>query len=271
MKECFIITPIGESGSITRRETDGLILSVLEPVLAEFQFKPVPAHQIAEPGSITRQVIKRLLDSDLVIANLTDLNPNVMYEVAIRHCARKPMIVVAKNSTVLPFDLSDERTIFFSNDMGGVEELKEILRSVIPSALVDETPDNPVYRVVDVDLIQIPKDTPTDAELSSKRFSLIEEQLDEIKSAIRSITQMSVGRADLMEPRAQSKYTFSVYIEENEEEKLNMLKRHCNASNVKYSVKGVYKNVAQFVAYCRSPAELHSISALAHELELKKI
>jgi nucleoside 2-deoxyribosyltransferase len=96
MKECFIITPIGGTGSDIRRETDGLIRSVLKPVLSEFDLNPVPAHEISETGSITRQIIKQLLESDLVIANLTGLNPNVMYEVGIRHCARKPMIVLAK-------------------------------------------------------------------------------------------------------------------------------------------------------------------------------
>lgn len=187
MKECFIITPIGGTGTETRRETDGLIESVLEPVLSEFEFVPVPAHQISETGSITRQMIKRLLETDLVIANLTELNPNVMYELGIRHCARKPMIVVAKEGTVLPFDLSDERTIFFQNDMRGAEELKGRLREILPKTIGEETPDNPVYRVVDVDLIKLPEGTPDVSMLANKRFSSIEAQLEAIQNSIRSL------------------------------------------------------------------------------------
>lgn len=185
MKDCFIITPIGGSSSDTRRETDGLTKSVLTPVLEAHGFKPIPAHEITETGSISRQMMQHLLQDELVIANLTSLNPNVMYEVGVRHCSRKPLIVIARTGTKLPFDLNDERTVFYENDIAGTEELKDQLEAMIPSAIKDSKPDNPVYRVVEVDLIQLPEGTPDAMVLADKRFSLIEKQLDDIQLAIR--------------------------------------------------------------------------------------
>jgi hypothetical protein len=145
-KRCFVITPIGDDTFATRRAIDGLVDAVLEPTLMELGFEVEVAHRITKTGSITNQVIELLLSADLVVANLTDLNPNVMYELAVRHAVRKPVVVLADRATKLPFDVADERTIFYTNDMAGVPELATKLRVMASAAVDDEQPDNPIYR-----------------------------------------------------------------------------------------------------------------------------
>ncbi|PEC29076.1 hypothetical protein [Bacillus thuringiensis] len=150
-KTCFIITPIGDDQSEIRRAADGVIDAVITPELLKIGFSEENikvAHRMANPGSINQQVIECILESDLAIANLTTLNPNVMYELAIRHAVRKPVIqLIQKGTKKLPFDIIEERTIFYEDDMSGVMELSKDLGAMLPFALEDKEPDNPIYRV----------------------------------------------------------------------------------------------------------------------------
>lgn len=143
-KTCFIITPIGDEKSPIRRHIDGVIESAIEPVLKEFKYKLDVSHKSYNSGSIKSEIIKSIFESDLVIANLTYQNPNVMYEVAIRHCVAKPIIHISENINEIPFDINSHRTFDYVNDMHGVEALKEKIRKAITDIESSTDISNPV-------------------------------------------------------------------------------------------------------------------------------
>lgn len=176
---CFVITPIGPESSEVRRASDGLIAAAIRPALAEIGYTLEVAHEISEAGSITTQVIQRLLRSRVVVANLTGLNPNVMYELAVRHAARKPVVIVAEASTALPFDIADQRALFYVNDMAGVMEVRRKLGDAVRDAVRDHQPDNPVYRAVQAQVIkEVAAETPEEYIL---------DRLDRIDDAITTL------------------------------------------------------------------------------------
>jgi hypothetical protein len=148
-KTCFVITPIGGDGTAIRREADGIVDEVLIPVLEGYLgFKVSVAHRIESTGSISQQVIRDVMEADLAICNLTTLNPNVMYELALRHAVRLPVVTIASDSTKLPFDIAEDRVIFYQNDIMGANILKDKLRPMVEACMKDDEPDNPVYRAI---------------------------------------------------------------------------------------------------------------------------
>lgn len=110
-KVCFYVTPIGDEDSDQRLHSDLFLGSIVEPALADFEMTVVRADQIGKPGMITAQVIEHIVKARLVIADLSFHNPNVFYEVALRHACRQPIVQLIRTADRIPFDLDQVRTI----------------------------------------------------------------------------------------------------------------------------------------------------------------
>ena len=118
-KNCFVISPIGEPDSETRKRADQILKHVVKPAVGECGYTAVRADEIDKPGIITSQVIQRVVTDPLVVADLTERNPNVFYELAIRHALRKPLVQLIKKGEQIPFDVADPPSPAVSDGTAG--------------------------------------------------------------------------------------------------------------------------------------------------------
>jgi hypothetical protein len=125
---CFVISPIGTDESVQRKHADLVFGSIVEPALEGLSLRVVRADKIGKPGMITRQVAEHLVRSPLVIADLSFGNPNVFYELALRHASRRPVIQLVRTGDALPFDVNQFRTVFM--DMTDIYTLVPQLDSI---------------------------------------------------------------------------------------------------------------------------------------------
>jgi len=133
-KTCFVIAPIGDEESDTRKRSDQILKHIISPAAKECGYEALRADQISEPGIITSQVIQHIVDDPLVIADLTGRNPNVFYELALRHALKKPLVQVIKKGEQIPFDVAGMRTVPVDHhDLDSVEEAKGEIISQIRS------------------------------------------------------------------------------------------------------------------------------------------
>ncbi len=147
-KKCFVVGPIGADDSEDRIHADWLLEEIIEPVFTEYfqDFDVVRADKISVPGRIDAQVISHLLQSELVIADLTTLNPNAFYEIGIRHTVQKPIIHMHLDGQRIPFDIASFRSIKFEKKRPrDLRQAREALKEAVALAIDPEHDiDNPV-------------------------------------------------------------------------------------------------------------------------------
>lgn len=112
-KTCFYITPIGEEGSEERRHADLLLGQIVEPAIEELglDLAVVRADKMTQPGMISQQILQHVLGARLVVADLSFHNPNVFYELAIRHATKLPTVLISRTAERSPFDIADLRVV----------------------------------------------------------------------------------------------------------------------------------------------------------------
>lgn len=107
----------------------------LKPLIEEIGFEPTRVDEISQPGIILNDIWMQLTQASVVIAEVSEPNPNVYYEIGVAHALNKPTILLAQRNTKLPFDLGPHRCIFYDNTIAGRSRLLESLRSSLASIL----------------------------------------------------------------------------------------------------------------------------------------
>jgi hypothetical protein len=140
----FVIGPIGNKfashGDLARQIYEDSLQVFEDVILAACQLQdlePIRADQISVAGEIPDQVFRHLLDDDIVIADVSGGNANVMYELGLRHTTGKTTIQIGEFGQ-LPFDLSVVRTIQFSRSPRGLIDARNQLSAALQSAMLQE-------------------------------------------------------------------------------------------------------------------------------------
>jgi hypothetical protein len=149
-KTCFIVSVIKDAHSPERTHADAILNQYIEKSLDGTGLKAVRADKIGEPGMISRQIIEYVIKSKLVVLDLSFHNPNVFYELALRHVTGKPTVQVTRACDKLPFDVGNARTIPIDTSDGytmvrEIDTIRSQIATAIRSALENgESRDNPI-------------------------------------------------------------------------------------------------------------------------------
>jgi hypothetical protein len=90
-------------------------------------------------GSLIRSILDRLRYSSIVLADITDRNPNVFYELGVRHCLSKRTIIVSQGDEHVPSDLRGYWWLTYGTRPGQVTQFKKDIHRII--AEIERSPD----------------------------------------------------------------------------------------------------------------------------------
>ncbi|MCY3886235.1 MAG: hypothetical protein OXG19_00800 [Chloroflexi bacterium] len=108
-------------------EFDAVYKRFIKPVLEDVGFEVLRADNIESQQNILRDIIEKIIESNLIVADLTNSNPNVFYELGLAHAFGKPVILVAQDANEVPFDLKQYRVLEYDTRFDRINVAKEEL------------------------------------------------------------------------------------------------------------------------------------------------
>ena len=139
-KTCFVIMPYGDpakkrgGGERTERDHFDDVFRLIDGTVRELGIKPLRSDRTPEAVPIHAKMLTDIIDADLAIVDITDRNPNVFYELGVRHTARRHCtILIGAGETRPPFNITGIRVISYSID---TDEEREASRTRLREAII---------------------------------------------------------------------------------------------------------------------------------------
>lgn len=148
-KRCFVIMPFSETkGHHTAEYWTRHFSSYLKPLIEEVEgleaFRSEPLR-----GNIATQIITDLTNSEIVLADLTDHNPNVLWELGVRQSYKHGTITIAEVGTVIPFHFSHKALLFYNGDHLNNKDFEDKLKTSLRDCIEHPNePDSPVLETL---------------------------------------------------------------------------------------------------------------------------
>jgi len=147
-RDCFVIMEFGKKDTEEYLRQRSIYEDIIKPAVDEsgLGYTCRRADEIMRPGSVIKDIVNSIRNADVVIADLTGQNPNVFYELGVRHSLRGRTIMLTQTMEDVPFDLRNYRVIQYIPDSpaGFRQVTKQIRENLQQLAQDDRIFDSPV-------------------------------------------------------------------------------------------------------------------------------
>lgn len=146
---CFVIMPFSKTkDKHDKQYWDNHFESFLKPTIEELGLIAKRSEPLR--GDILKEIISNLVISPIVVADITDLNPNVFWELGVRQSFKHGTITIAEAGSEIPFDIGIKSTLFYHpNDYIKNEKFrKKFIRAIKDCLSHPDRPDSHVLETI---------------------------------------------------------------------------------------------------------------------------
>ncbi len=203
-KTCFVIMPIADmegydSGHFTR-----VYEYLIVPACANAGYEAHRADVVAASNYIIIDILRKIIDSDLVICDLSGRNPNVLYELGVRQAFNLPTVLIKDTKTSRIFDIQGIRCADYNHSLR-IDEVRKEQESIRKAIVETASSSNDVNSMIQLLGIK-PAQLPAPVELSNDTSVI----LDAMKDISARLAELEMPRAANPSSRA-GKRQISLY------------------------------------------------------------
>jgi tetratricopeptide (TPR) repeat protein len=151
---CFVLMPFGKKVDDSGRAInfDRIYDTIIGPGIRQADLEPIRADEEVVGGFIHKPLFERLMLCDYAVADLTTANPNVFYELGVRHGIRPHSTVLLFGKGMrLPFDVAPLRALPYTIDALGAPTAADTDRAALAARLIEcrnPVADSPLFQLV---------------------------------------------------------------------------------------------------------------------------
>ena len=186
-KKCFVIMPFSKTKSCSEKKWTEIFEYIIKPAVEQRGLGYECERSVPERENIIKGILEALNKANVVIADLTDDNPNVFYELGVRHALTNRTILIAQGEEHIPFDLRPYPVAFYGESPAKIAEFKtEIKKKLQDIETNPERADNPVadfLELKNIDLLSYEK------KANLRKLSALISELSENLSGVDILTE----------------------------------------------------------------------------------
>lgn len=168
-KRCFVIMPISDHADYENNHFTRVYEYLIKPACEKAGYKAFRADDDLKTDHITISILKQIVESDMAICDMSSRNPNVFYELGMRQAFNKRTVLIRDNTTTIPFDIQDLRTLEYDKNLriDNIQtSIEEIAKTILETGEMKSEEINSLVDLIGIKAAKVRNDLEFTPEIS---------------------------------------------------------------------------------------------------------